>query len=139
MSEKVQDVLGELDRITHKSKDPKNLSIESLTLLITAERLHQLESDSRRELRELKERQKNTSFLQKLTKTLHAATSSKGELDHSKLPQDKLDDLQEMLRGAKELGVELDEEKLKYNNDERERLIENIRLTIEDLNIQNEM
>ena len=44
-----------------------------------------------------------------------------------------------MLKQARLLGAEIDEEKLKYNNEERERLIENIRMTIEDFNVQNEM
>lgn len=139
MAEEVTDVLGEVQRIADKAKDHRHLSLESMTLLITSHRLHKLESDSRRELSELRERQKKVTFLHKLTKTLHSATTSKGELDHSQLPPDQLKEVKEMMKHAKELGVALNEEKLKYNNEERERLIENIRMTIEDHNIENEM
>ncbi len=139
MPKKIDDLLSEVAGIKTSQKDPKTMSHESLSLLITTDRLHKLENDSRRELSELKARQKKISFLYKLTKTLHASTSTKGELDHSNLPGEQLADLKEMMKEAKELGAELNEDKLKYNNDERERLIENIRMTIEDLNVQNEM
>lgn len=139
MADKVEDVMSELEGVKGKKTDHKHLTHESLVLLITTDRLHKLEGDSRRELSELRDRQKKVTFLHKLTKTLHASTSSKGELDHSKLPADQMAELKEMMKEAKELGVELNEDKLKYNNEERERLIENIRMTIEDLNVQNEM
>lgn len=117
-----------------KGKDPKNMSLESLLLLITTERLHKLEMDSRKELMELKDRQKKVSFLHKLTKAINTATNSKGQFDMTEHP-----DLQEMMKEGKNLGVDLDENRLTYSEDERERLVENIRLTIEDLNMQNEM
>jgi len=139
MAEKVSDVLDVVDHIKEKKVDHKKLSHEALALLVTTERLHKLEADSRRELKELRERQQKVNFLHKLTKTLHAGTSPKGELDHSKLPKERLEDLKEMMREAKRLGVELQEEKLKYTNEERERLLENIRMTVEDFNVQNEM
>lgn len=139
MADKVDEVLSEVEKVKGKKTDHKHLSHESLVLLITTDRLHRLEGDSRKELTELRDRQKKVNFLHKLTKTLHAGTSAKGELDHSKLPPEKLADLKEMLKHAKGLGAELDEEKMKYNNEERERLIENLRMTIEDLNVQNEM
>ena len=139
MTERTDDVLSVVEKIAVNPKDHRHLSIESMALLVTANRLHKLEQDSCNELINLKERQKKVTFLHKLTKTLHASTSSKGELDHSKLNPDQLNDLKEMMKQAKELGVALNEDKLKYNNEERERLIENIRMTIEDLNIQNEL
>jgi hypothetical protein len=132
-------IKAELEGISGKKKDHKHLSHEALVLLITAERLHKLEGDSRRELLELKERQHKVNFLHKLTKTLHAATSSKGDLDLSKLKPEQLNEMQTMFKAAKDLGVELDEDKHKYNNEERERLLESIRMTIEDFNVQNEM
>lgn len=137
MAEKIEDLVAAVEN--PPTKDPKVLSHESLVLLITTDRLHKLENDSRRELLELKERQKKVSFLHKLTKTLHAGTTAKGELDHTPLAPNQWAELKEMMIAAKELGVELNEEKTKYNNEERERLIENIRMTIEDLNVQNEM
>ena len=78
MADKVDDVLSEVERIKEKNKDHKDLSHESLVLLITTDRLHRLEADSRKELNELKDRQKKVNFLHKLTKTMHAGTSPKG-------------------------------------------------------------
>ncbi len=117
-----------------QSKNPKNLSLESLLLCLTTDRLHQLENDSRKELQELKERQQKVAFLHKLIKAINTATSPKGEFDCTQHPE-----ISEMFKEAKALGVDIDENKLKYNEDERERLVENIRMTVEDLNIQNEM
>lgn len=115
-------------------KDHKNLSLESLSLLLTTERLHKLESDSRGQLDELRKRQQKVSFLHKLMKTVNTGTDSKGEIDMTPYPE-----IQGMLQQAKDLGVDLDINKLKYNSEERERLQENLRLTVEDFNVQNEM
>jgi hypothetical protein len=114
--------------------DPKTLSLEALVLLLTTERLQKLETDSRSQLNDLRTRQEKVSFLHKMMKTLNTGTDSKGELDLSSYP-----DLSEMLKKAKDIGVELDEEKLTYSSPERERLLENLRMTVEDLNVQNEM
>ncbi len=114
--------------------NPKNMSLESLSLLLTTERLHKLERDSRKELTELKERQAKVAFLHKLIKTVNTATSPKGEFNCEAYPE-----LQEMIKEGKKLGADLDETKTHYNTEERERFIENIRMTVEDLNIQNEM
>jgi hypothetical protein len=105
-----------------------------LVLLLTTERLHRLEEESHAQLKELRERQEKVSFLHKLTKTINAATSANGELNLEPFPE-----LPEMIKEAKALGLEVDENKLKYTSEERERLVENIRMTTEDLNVQNDM
>lgn len=132
----VADVINEAVSEVSKNSpvDHKNLSLEALVLLLTTERLHKLEKDSRTQLNDLKTRQEKVSFLHKMMKTLNAGTDSKGELDLTSYA-----DLTEMLKKAKEIGVELDEGKFKYSNSERERLLENLRMTVEDLNVQNEM
>jgi hypothetical protein len=127
VTEKVKGVEG-------AEADPKELSLEALLLLLTTERLHKLERDSKNELTELKKRQQQVSFLHKLSKALNTATSTKGELDLSKNQE-----LKDMFAEAKELGVDIDEKKMKYNKDERDRLMDNIRMTIDDLNVQNDM
>ncbi len=115
-------------------KDPKNLSLESLVILLTADRLHRLEDDSRTQINELRARQERVTFLHKLMKTLNTATGTAGDIDLSAYPE-----VVEMLKEAKKLGVELNETQMVYNNDERERLVENLRMTVEDLNVQNDM
>jgi hypothetical protein len=132
----VNEIISELTQEINgnNGKDPKNMSLESLVLLLTAERLHRLEEDSRKQMDELRKRQEQVSFLHKLMKTVNTATGNTGNVDISPYP-----DLLEMLKKAKEMGVELDEKKTSYNNDERERLVENLRMTVEDLNVQNDM
>lgn len=115
-------------------KDPESLSLESLALLLTTERLHRLEDNSRSQLTELNLRQEKVSFLHKLIKTINTATGSEGDLDFTPYPE-----IIEMLKKAKEMGVDFDETKLQYGDKERERLLENLRMTVEDLNVQNEM
>ena len=114
--------------------DPENLSLEALILLINAERLKYLQEQSQKEFTELKERQEKVAELHNILKALNAATDSKGELDIS-----KNDELKQLLSKAKDLGVEVKDGKFKFNKDERERLVENIRMTVEDLNVKNDM
>ena len=115
-------------------KHPEKHGVESYTLALLSDRLHDLEKDSKKELDQLKERQQKVAYLQKLLKAINAGTDGKGGVDFSKQPE-----MQEMFLKAKELGAMIDETKLTYNSDERERLLENIRLTNEDLTVQNEM
>jgi hypothetical protein len=117
-----------------KTSDPKKLTLESLLLLHLSDRLHKLENDSKQELLELKKRQQKVHFLHKISKAINTATSPKGEFDAT-----NLNELQDMMKHAKTLGVDIDEAKLSYNSEERERLVDNIKMTIEDLNMQNEM
>lgn len=111
----------------------KDLSLEALALLINIERLKQLENKIAKEFLELKKRQDEVSFLHKLIKTINSATQNE-ELDCTNNPE-----LKELLAKAKEMGVDLKEDKLKYTKEERERLIENIRITADDNNILNDM
>lgn len=133
MAENVQEVVSEAVKGV-SGIDPKNLSLEALLLLITSERLKRLETDSRKELKELQKRQQKVAFLHKLMKTINTATSPKGEFDTTAITE-----IQQMFSQAKEMGVQIDETKMQYNDDERDRLIENIKMTVDDLNIQNEM
>ena len=110
-----------------------NLSIESLALLINVERLKFLEKKIGAEFLELKKRQDEVSFLHKLIKTINTATSNE-EFDCT-----DNQDLKDLLLKAKEYGVDLKEDKFKYNKEERERLIENIRITCDDNNVLNDM
>lgn len=110
-----------------------NLSIESLALLINMERLKRLENKITTEFVELKKRQDEVTFLHKLIKTINTATVNE-ELDCTDNPE-----LKELLAKAKDYGVDLKEGKFKYTKEERERLIENIRITSDDNNILNDM
>jgi len=114
--------------------DDKELSLEELSLLLCTDRVRMLEEKTRKEFTELKKRQSEVRFLHKLLKGINAATDSKGNLNLNDYP-----DLQELLEQAREFGVDTPQDKTKFSREEKECLIENIRLTTDDLNIQNEM
>lgn len=114
--------------------DPKNLSLEALVLLINTERLHHLHNKTHKEFTELKERQANVSRLHQLLKKINNNTTDNGEFDCSNHAE-----LKELLSKAKELGIEIKDGKFKFTKGERDRLVENIRMTIEDLNVMNDM
>lgn len=130
----IGEVVNVAPTVEAKKGDPKKLTLESLLLLHLSDRLHKLENDSKKELLELKKRQQKVHFLHKISKAINTATSPKGEFDAT-----NLNELQEMMKHAKTLGVDIDDAKLTYNSEERERLVDNIKMTIEDLNMQNEM
>lgn len=113
---------------------PSKLSLEALILLINTERLKRLHEQTQTEFKELKKRQDQVSYLHKLMKAINKCTNADGEFDCS-----KNEEIKNMLVEAKNLGADLDEKKVKYSKDERDRLVENIRMTIEDYNVQNEM
>ncbi|MBS4169031.1 hypothetical protein [Parachlamydia sp. AcF125] len=117
-----------------ESVDPNHLSVEALLLLINTERLRQLKEETIKEFSTLKKRQGEVSKLHKLLQVINNATSSKGEVDCS-----HNEELKNLLEEAKQIGVSIPENKQSFKKDERDRLIENIRMTIEDQNIQNEM
>ncbi|MFQ5729195.1 MAG: hypothetical protein ACE5GN_02400, partial [Waddliaceae bacterium] len=87
-----------------------------------------------KELKELKERQAKVAELHKVLKAINAATDANGKIDCS-----KNDELKKLLKKAKELGADVKDDKFKYNKEERDRLVENVRMSIEDLNVQNDM
>lgn len=122
------------EAVKASNNDNKNLSIETLALLINAERLKYLENKVFNEFAELKKRQDKVSFLHKLIKTINLATNQQGEFDCS-----NNEELKSFLQKAKEEGVEIKDGKYGYNKDERDRLVENIRMTIDDHNVLNDM
>lgn len=120
--------------VSTKETNPANLSLESLTLVVNAERLKHLEDKISKEFVELKKRQDDVRVIHQLSKSINLATNSKNEFDCS-----NNEEIKKLLKEAKARGVQLDENKFKYSKDERERLLENIRMTIEDLNVLNDM
>ncbi|MEI8366603.1 MAG: hypothetical protein WCF65_09335 [Parachlamydiaceae bacterium] len=117
----------------NNTSDSSNLSLESLVLLVNTERLKHLENKITKEFTELKERQGRVSSLHKLIRAVNSATTN-DEFDCSNNT-----DTQGMLKQASEYGVEINTGKFKYNKEERERLIENIRLSVDDYNVLNDM
>lgn len=111
-----------------------NYSVDSLVLLITTERLQTLKDKTRKELAELKEKQEKVKTLHKLLRAINTATDDKGKVDFSNNKE-----VQDLLKKAKSLGADINDGKLKYSREERDRLVENIRITGDDLNVEIDM
>lgn len=114
--------------------DPNDLSLEQLVMVLLSERLQHLQARTEREFLELKDRQEQVSQLHKILKRINNHTSEKGELNFK-----DNEELKNLIESAKDLGVEINAGKDSYTNLERERLVDNIRMTIEDLNTKNDM
>lgn len=116
---------------THKHN---HVSLETLTLLVNTSRLKDLHEKTDRELKELTERQGHVRSLQSLLKKMNMAQLDDGSLEIS----DK-QEIQKLLMKAQEIGVDMKEQRHYYSKEEKERLIENIRMTMDDLNSRNDM
>lgn len=130
----VEELITTATSETSDSSALKDLSLEALILLINTERLNTLEKNIRNEFSELKPRQDQVAFLHKLLKAVNSSTSDKGSFDWT-----KNEDLQQLLDEARQMGVDIPDGKVKFNHDERERLIDNVKMTVQDLNVQNDM
>lgn len=130
-SEEVKKVVGSTGS---GGSGPSNLSLESLILLINTERLKRIHEQTHSEFTELKKRQSQVSYLHKLMQTINKLTTTEGNFDCS-----ANEELKKSLTEAKNMGVDLHDDKHTYNKEERDRLVENIRMTVEDFNVQNEM
>lgn len=130
----VKDVLLDAVDLNTEEIDSENLSLEALIMLINTERLKQLQEKTEKEFKELRERQEEVKELHDILKAINAATKDDGTLNIS-----KDDDLKEKIEQAKKMGVDIKDGKTKFNREERDRIVENIRMTIEDKNVQNDM
>jgi hypothetical protein len=117
-----------------KPIDPNDLSLEALIMLLHTNRIKHLQDTTANKFQELSKKQKEVAELHKILKAVNKATQEKGDLDIK-----GNDELKALLEKAKELGVDVDTSKETYNHLERERLVENIRTTVEDLNVENDM
>ncbi|MBA3957657.1 MAG: hypothetical protein H0X51_04580 [Parachlamydiaceae bacterium] len=124
----IQEIMAEAN------KNYDNVSLESLVLLVNTERLNSLRKQANKELADLKKRQDQVTFLHNVLKKINVETSANGEFDSS-----KDGDFQQLLSKAKEMGVNIQDGKTKYTKDERDRLVDNIRMTVDDLNVLNDM
>lgn len=114
--------------------DLESMSLESLILLLNTENFSKLKDATRTELTELKKRQQDVKRLNEILRSINAATDDKGKLDCS-----KNEELKNLLKEARDLGVNLKEGKTSFTKEEKDRLVENIRLTTEDLKVDNDL
>ncbi len=120
--------------VNDPGKSNQDLSLEALILLVNAQRLTNLQKQTTTEFKDLKARQEQVSFLQKLIKKINVSVSQSGELDCT-----NNNELKEMLQKAKTMGVDIKEDLNKFNKNEKDALVENLRMTVDDLNVKNDM
>lgn len=128
--------MAELNKISEELKierDHSDSNVENMAVFHAIDRLHSLERMKAKELKELMERQHKVAFLRKLQGSINVGTTPKG------FDATNVQDFSEMLLAAKNLGVQLDEKKLAYSTEERDRLLENIRMVIDDNQTLNEL
>jgi len=114
--------------------DTKNLTLEQLVILVNTERVRSLEAKSKAELQELKARYAQVRTLNDLRKLINNVLSADGSVDLTKHPE-----LLEKLNNAKSLGVPVVDGKTQYSKEEADRLLDNVKMTIDDLNVQNDL
>lgn len=139
MTEMTEDVVGAgpdaINEILNDAAvDPQNMSLETLVLLVNVDRLKFLREKTHSEFTELKKRQGEVRTLHSLLKNINKLVNSSGELDAT-----NSEELKKLLKEAKDLGVETKDGQLKFNKEEKDRLVENIRMTIDDMNVLNDM
>ncbi len=127
------DMLQSAQEVQGGSSD-QHLSLDALILLINTERLKTLKDKTRQELLELKESQEKVRTLHKLLRAINTHTDDKGKLDCSNNQE-----IKDLLKKAKELGADVKDDKFKLTKEERDRLVENIRITVDDYNVENDM
>lgn len=133
MPERLPEVLSsalEKDR----KEEHELYSLDALMMLLHSDRLRSLRDQSTKEFKELHQRQADVRELHDILKAINKATSEKGDFDAK-----SNDELIGHLKKAKKHGVDVVDDKTKYSRDDRDRLVENLRMTIEDLNVQNDM
>lgn len=110
----------------------ENLSLEALVLLLNTERLAKLKESTKKELEELRKRQADVKKLHEAMQAFNTATDDKGQLIISP-------ELMQHIKNVKELDIDVKDNKPLYSKDERDRLVENIRLAVDDLNVDNDL
>ncbi len=112
----------------------EQLSLEGAVLMITTKRVGDLEAKIKEAHKEIQARQEKIAFLHGILRAINATTSDEETLDWENDPE-----LLEMLEKAREMGIEIPEGKTKFDKNSRLRLIENIKMGVDDLNLENEM
>lgn len=115
-------------------KDLPHEQIEPLIRLLLSVRLKYLRDQSQQELTALKKRQDDVAELHRILQSLKTSKAADGSIDIS-----NNEELKGMVSKAKELGVVTQDGKMKYTKEELNDLVENIRMTVEDLNVKNDM
>jgi hypothetical protein len=126
---------------TAEIRDPNEMELEQLVFLTLTERLKQLQTQSQDEFKELKKRQEEVVQMHKALKAINSFTDSDSLLsfDQDSDIHQQFKDLREKFDIPLHDGSVDKNGKISYTREQRERLIENIRMSIDDHNTKNEM
>lgn len=114
--------------------DFEDWTLEKLLFLVHADKLKMFEDMSATTLEKLTDSQDKVSKLHDLIAKINAATDKDGKIN-----VEKGSELEKLLKEAEEMGVKIAKADGEFTDKEKERLIENIRLHIENLNTKNDM
>lgn len=109
-------------------------SLESLTLLVKMNNLKVVDEKIQTKFTDIRDRQNQVAQLYAAIKAINTETTEAGGFEFS-----SNEELKEKLIRAKALGVDIKDGKFSYNKEERDRLLENIRMTVDELNVDNDM
>lgn len=126
--------VNNLINVNGKLVDVNTMSIQQVMLILMNERVESLTEKTGNELKELVERQKLVAELHNVLAGINSATDKDGKISVAKGSE-----LESLLKRAEELGVKIPKTEGTFERDERERLVENLRMTVEDLNVKNDM
>lgn len=132
MDPKPIDTTIEIEAInTDQSKHP---DILPLVKAILFSQLESLQNKSKKALKEFNDRHGQVIELHHLMQALRSLKDNQGNVDIT-----QNEEIKNLIKRAKELGVDLQEDKTQYTKEELNDLLENIRMTVEDLNTKNEV
>lgn len=135
----IDEAVEELNAHLASQGDPRKLSVETLSVVIATQGVRKLEERIRNEFMELRERQAKVQLLHKLQKHINAISDDEGGFDCSNDPE-----LQELIQQAEEMGVPIPgkkdgENKLSFTPEEKRAYMENIKMTVDDLQLLNDL
>lgn len=125
--------LLKIEKIT-KALESEKIDLDPLALLVYSEKLEMLETEGKDLMEEISGTHKNIQHLHKILAKINEETDEDGKLKPS-------EELKELYNQAEEMGLSVDRsllEKEKLDFNQKERLVENIKMSIEDLNMEND-
>lgn len=134
MTENVEGV-NHFINVKGKLVDVNSITIQQLMLLLMNERIDTLGTQSAKELKELTERQRTVTELNNVKAAINAETNK----DDSSLTVNADTELAGLLKRAEEIGVKMPKIEGTFDAEERRRLVDNLNMTLDDLNTKNDM
>jgi|GEM_PF-3133367 len=131
----IEEVFSEkVEKVENKKTEKSSYSLETLTLLVNKERVDHLENKLKTNFKDLRKRHEEIKALQSLIRALNAATDENEKLDLTNKPE--LKELYQQVGEKFDLSLP---KKDKFTGFERERMIENIKMAVNEANLDNDL